>query len=136
MPHSRHSPSPAAAGSYRTTYKESTMNTVCDLTDKKCVPCEGGVPTLSREEAVNFLKEVPDWQLADDAKSISRRFEFKGFYKCMAFINAMAWVANSENHHPDFSAGYNYCDVTFTTHAIDGLSENDFICAAKLNALF
>ena len=111
------------------------MNTVCDLTAKKCVPCEGGVPTLSREESENFLEDVPGWQLADDNKSISRRFEFKGFYKCMAFINAMAWVANSENHHPDFSAGYNYCDVTFTTRAIDGLSENDFICAAKLNAL-
>ena len=112
------------------------MNTSCDLTDKKCVPCEGGVPTLSREEAENFLEDVPGWNLADDAKSISRRFEFKGFYRCMAFINAMAWIANSENHHPDFSAGYNYCEVTYTTHAIDGLSENDFICAAKLNALF
>ena len=114
---------------------EKQMNTVCDLTNKSCVPCEGGVPTLSREEAQNFLKDVPDWNLSDDNNSISRRFEFKGFYKCMAFINAMAWVANSENHHPDFSAGYNYCEVTFTTHAIDGLSENDFICAAKLNAL-
>jgi 4a-hydroxytetrahydrobiopterin dehydratase len=53
----------------------------------------------------------------------------------MAFVNAMAWVANREDHHPDFTAGYNYCEVTFTTHAIDGLSENDFICAAKVNAL-
>ena len=108
----------------------------CELTDKKCVPCEGGVPKLTRDDAVQLLADVPGWELADDALSISRRFEFKGFYKCMAFINAMAWVANSENHHPDFCAGYNFCEVTFTTHAIDGLSENDFICAAKLNALF
>ena len=111
------------------------MNTICSLTDKKCVPCEGGVPKMTREEAGAALPQVPGWQLSEDALSITRRFEFKGFYKCMAFINAMAWIANSENHHPDFAAGYNYCEVTFTTHAIDGLSENDFICAAKLNAL-
>ena len=108
----------------------------CELTDKKCVPCEGGVPKMIRAEAEAMLQQIPGWELAKDANSISRRFEFKGFYKCVAFINAMAWVANSENHHPDFTAGYNYCEVTFTTHAIDGLSENDFICAAKLNALF
>ena len=111
------------------------MNTVCDLTDRKCVPCEGGVPTLTRAEAEAMLTQVPGWELADDAKSIHRRFEFKGFYKTMSFVNAMAWVANAENHHPDFTTGYNYCDVTFTTHAIDGLSDNDFICAAKVSAL-
>lgn len=111
------------------------MNQVCDLTDRHCVPCEGGVPTLTREEAEKLLADVPGWELAEDSKSIMRRFEFKGFYKCMSFINAMAWVANAENHHPDFSAGYNFCEVTFTTHAIDGLSDNDFICAAKVNAL-
>ena len=111
------------------------MNTVCDLTNRHCVPCEGGVPTLTRTEAETLLADVPGWALADDVKSIHRRFEFKGFYKCMSFINAMAWVANAENHHPDFSAGYSFCEVTFTTHAIDGLSENDFICAAKVNAL-
>ena len=111
------------------------MNTVCDLTNRHCVPCEGGVPTLTRAEAETLLADVPGWELADDTKSIRRRFEFKGFYKCMSFINAMAWVANTENHHPDFSAGYSFCEVTFTTHAIDGLSENDFICAAKVNAL-
>ena len=111
------------------------MNTVCDLSNRHCVPCEGGVPTLTRTEAETLLADVPGWELADDVKSIRRRFEFKGFYKCMSFINAMAWVANAENHHPDFSAGYSFCEVTFTTHAIDGLSENDFICAAKVNAL-
>ena len=111
------------------------MNTICDLTDRHCVPCEGGVPTLTRTEAETLLADVPGWELAGDVKSIHRRFEFKGFYKCMSFINAMAWVANAENHHPDFSAGYNFCEVTFTTHAIDGLSDNDFICAAKINAL-
>ena len=81
------------------------MTTVCDLTERHCVPCEGGVPKLTREEAEALLPDVSGWVLSDDARSISRRFEFKGFYKCMSFINAMAWVANAENHHPDFCAG-------------------------------
>jgi 4a-hydroxytetrahydrobiopterin dehydratase len=111
------------------------MATVCDLTEKHCVPCEGGVDPINRKEAKILLNDLPGWTLSDDGKMISRRFEFKGFYRTMAFINAMAWIVNQENHHPDFSAGYNYCDVGFTTHAIDGLSENDFICAAKVSAL-
>jgi 4a-hydroxytetrahydrobiopterin dehydratase len=111
------------------------MTDVCDLTNKHCVPCEGGVDTIKREAAEQMLADLPGWELSDDGKMISRRFEFKGFFRTMSFINAMAWVVNNENHHPDFSAGYNYCDVGFTTHAIDGLSENDFICAARINAL-
>lgn len=111
------------------------MSTVCDLTDKHCVPCEGGVDAIEREAAEQMLGDVPGWELSDDGKMIRRRFEFKGFFRTVSFINAMAWVVNNENHHPDFSAGYNYCEVGFTTHAIDGLSENDFICAAKVNAL-
>ena len=111
------------------------MTTICDLTDKHCVPCEGGVDAIVRNDAEAMLADIPGWELSANAKMISRRFEFKGFFRTMSFINAMAWVVNNENHHPDFSAGYNYCEVGFTTHAIDGLSENDFICAAKLNAL-
>ncbi len=105
------------------------------LTEKKCAPCEGGVEPLDRERVDALMPQVSGWKVDSDYKKISRRFEFKGFYKNMAFINAMAWVANQENHHPDFEGGYNFCLVNFTTHAIDGLSENDFICAAKLNAL-
>ncbi len=105
------------------------------LTEKKCVPCEGGTSPLTHERVAELLPEIAGWQVDDAGKAIYRRFEFKGFYKTMAFINAMAWVANQENHHPDFEAGYNFCLVNFTTHAIDGLSDNDFICAAKLNAL-
>lgn len=112
------------------------MATVCDLTDRHCKPCEGGVDPMTRKQSETLVAQVAGWALSEDGKRISRRFEFKGFYKTMAFINAMAWIANAENHHPDFSAGYNYCEITFTTHAIDGLSENDFICAAKVNALF
>jgi 4a-hydroxytetrahydrobiopterin dehydratase len=111
------------------------MNTVCNLTDRHCKPCEGGVEPMNRGEAEAMMNDIPGWKLSEDGKTISRRFEFKGFFRTMSFINAMAWIANAENHHPDFSAGYNFCLVNFTTHAIDGLSENDFICAAKVNAL-
>jgi len=106
-----------------------------DLKEKRCKPCEGGVEAMGRDQAKALLGQVAGWKLAENAQSISRRFEFKGFYGTMAFVNALAWVANRENHHPDFAAGYNYCEVTFTTHAVGGLSENDFICAAKVNAL-
>ena len=104
------------------------------LKDRHCKSCEGGTEVLSGERAQRMLAQVDGWRISDDGLSIRRRYEFKSFYKTMAFINAMAWVANQEGHHPDFCAGYSYCDVTFTTHAVGGLSENDFICAARLNA--
>ena len=106
-----------------------------DLKEQKCAPCEGGTKPLDPERIETLLAQVSGWNVSEDNKRIYRKFEFKGFYKTMAFINAMAWVANQEGHHPDFEGGYNFCLVNFTTHAIDGLSENDFICAAKLNAL-
>jgi len=105
------------------------------LTQRKCMPCEGGTEPLDSQRISELLPQIPGWQVDDAGKKIFRRFEFKGFYKTMAFINAMAWIANQEAHHPDFEGGYNFCLVNFTTHAIDGLSENDFICAAKLNDL-
>jgi len=90
---------------------------------------------LQADVAKALVEQVPGWSIAPDGKTLTRRFAFKGFYKTMAFVNAMAWIANRENHHPDFKAGYNYCVVDFTTHEIGGLSENDFICAAQINAL-
>jgi 4a-hydroxytetrahydrobiopterin dehydratase len=77
----------------------------------------------------------PDWEITEDAKRLKRALKFKDFYRTMSFVNALAHVANTEDHHPDLQVGYNYCRVTFTTHAIGGLSENDFICAAKLDRL-
>jgi 4a-hydroxytetrahydrobiopterin dehydratase len=111
------------------------MNQTCDLSSKHCLPCEGGVPPLSKEKIKELLSNVPEWKVNADGTLITRRFMFKGFYKTMAFVNAIAWIANQENHHPDMEIGYNYCVVNFTTHAISGLSENDFICAAKVNGL-
>lgn len=105
------------------------------LREKDCKPCEGGVLPLPAHRISQYLEQVPGWKVDKGHLSINRKFEFKGFLSTMSFINALAWIANQQGHHPDFSAGYNYCDVTFTTHAIDGLSENDFICASRVNAL-
>ena len=107
-----------------------------DLTAKKCKPCEGGVQPLTRAEAERYEnKLVPGWAVSDDGKSIHRGYRFKDFHHTMSFVNAVAFVANEEDHHPDMEVGYNYCNIRFTTHAIGGLSENDFICAAKIDRL-
>lgn len=107
----------------------------CDLSEKHCTPCEGGIAPLNENEAKNMIQKVLGWTLIDDATAIHREFKFKGFNKTMGFVNAVAWIANQEGHHPDMEVGYNYCHITFTTHAIKGLSENDFICASKVNDL-
>ena len=111
------------------------MNTnVCDLTSKKCMPCEGGVPALSDAEVSRLLIQLDGWQLTDQL--ISKTYAFKNYYQTMAFVNAIAWISHREDHHPDITVGYNQCHVAYTTHAINGLSENDFICAAKIDKLF
>ena len=106
-----------------------------NLDKKTCKPCEGGVSPLSQDAAKNLLQQIKNWQLSTDFKSISQRFEFKNFFRTMSFVNAIAHIANCENHHPEIKLSYNYCTVTFTTHAINGLSENDFICAGKIDKL-
>ena len=104
------------------------------LIGRRCVPCEGGIPALERAAALQLKAALhPDWQLADDARALLRAFRFKDFYRTMSFVNAVAHIANIEDHHPDLELGYGYCRVRFTTHAIQGLSENDFICAAKID---
>ncbi len=106
-----------------------------ELVAKRCLPCEGGVPPLKRDEINKFLSQIKEWEVNSEGTIISKRFSFKNFYKTMAFVNAIAWIANQENHHPDMEVGYNYCVVKYSTHAIGGLSENDFICAAKVDTL-
>ncbi|GAC1454892.1 MAG: 4a-hydroxytetrahydrobiopterin dehydratase [Steroidobacteraceae bacterium] len=106
------------------------------LAERTCKPCEGGVAPLSRAEAQAYLAQVSvAWTLTPDAHALRREFAFKDFYRTMSFVNALAHVANIEDHHPDLEVGYNYCRVTFTTHAIKGLSENDFVCAAKVDRI-
>src|SRR3984885_6030915 len=101
----------------------------------RCVGCEGGIPALSPKETQELLLQVQDWTLSEDQKSIKKKYLFKGFYKTMAFVNAIAWIANQENHHPDLEVGYDYCLIKYTTHAVNGLTKNDFICAAKVDGL-
>ncbi|MFL6622416.1 MAG: 4a-hydroxytetrahydrobiopterin dehydratase [Sulfurifustis sp.] len=108
---------------------------MAELKQQRCVPCEGGVDPLDRQAAQNLLPQAKGWRLNDSATEISRTFEFKNFYETMAFVNAVAWVANREDHHPDLEVGYKRCHVRYSTHAIRGLSMNDFICAAKINDL-
>ncbi|MCF6765195.1 4a-hydroxytetrahydrobiopterin dehydratase [Thiotrichales bacterium 19S3-7] len=106
------------------------------LVEKKCNVCEdGNVSPLAKDEIDKYLKLTPLWQVIEGVK-IQRVFQFKGFYKTMAFVNAVAWVANKEGHHPDMEVSFNRCIVNFTTHAVDGLTDNDFICAAKVDQLF
>jgi 4a-hydroxytetrahydrobiopterin dehydratase len=107
-----------------------------DLVQKRCKPCEGGVAPIERSEAESLLKQLHSgWSLSSDAKSIHREWKFKNFYHTMSFVNAAAHIANTEDHHPDLEVSYGLCRMKFTTHAIDGLSENDFICAAKVDRL-
>ncbi len=107
-----------------------------DLTRKRCVPCEGGSQRLDLERAQTLLAQIPGWALNADGTEISRTYDFKNYYQTMAFVNAIAWMAHREDHHPDLEVGYRRCRVRYSTHAIGGLSENDFICAAKANMLF
>jgi 4a-hydroxytetrahydrobiopterin dehydratase len=107
-----------------------------ELSERRCGPCEGGVAPLSRAAAEEVLQRLDEnWQLSLDGTAIQREFRFKDFFRTMSFANALAHVANLEDHHPDLEIGYGYCRVRYTTHAIKGLSENDFICAAKIDLL-
>lgn len=103
------------------------------LLTMSCKPRSGAA--LSRAEAEKLLREIPGWAISDDAKEISRVYKFGNYYETLAFVNAQAWVVHREDHHPDLEVGYNRCQVRFSTHSVHGLSENDFICAAKINAL-
>ena len=107
-----------------------------DFADRKCKPCEGGVAPLTAEEAADSLAALhQDWQLSEDGKSISRVFDFPSFSRTIAFTNAVAWIATTEGHHPEMTVSYSRCVVSYRTTAIDGLSDNDLICAAKVDRM-
>ena len=105
-----------------------------DLIAKKCVPCEGGTPPLTAEEIKPYLDQVRGWSLVRLEK-IFKEFKFKNFKEAMEFVNKVAELAEAEGHHPDFAILYNRVIINLTTHAISGLSENDFILAAKIGNL-
>lgn len=106
------------------------------LRDRKCQSCPPGTAPLDAARAAELMSGLAaGWRIAEDGHSIRRAFSFADFYETMAFVNAVAWIANTEDHHPDLEVGYDYCRMAFSTHSVGGLSENDFICAAKVDAL-
>jgi len=109
------------------------MTEQCDIGNRKCQPCEGGVAPLGAAEARELLAALPGWHL--DGDRLEKGFAFTNHYEALAFVNAVAWVSHREDHHPELSVGYRDVRVRYWTHAIGGLSENDFICAAKLEKL-
>lgn len=104
-----------------------------DLAERHCQACDGSIRALSADAADNLLKSLNGWQRA--AQGIERCFAFRNHLEAMAFANAVAWMAHRENHHPEMTIGYNEVRVRYWTHAVDGLTENDFICAAKIEKL-
>jgi 4a-hydroxytetrahydrobiopterin dehydratase len=104
-----------------------------DLTSKKCQACEGAAGKLSPDAITDLLKQTPGWNLING--ELRRTFKFKNYYESTAFVNATAWISHRENHHPDIELGYNQVTMRYSTHSAGGLTENDFICAAKANAL-
>ncbi|NHO33130.1 4a-hydroxytetrahydrobiopterin dehydratase [Acetobacter fallax] len=106
-----------------------------ELSKKNCVPCSGGVSSLSREEAEALLVQTKGWSLSDDATRIERHFKFPDFATSLAFVDKVGALAEAEQHHPDMTFGWGYASVSFSTHKIKGLHENDFIMAARVNGL-
>lgn len=105
------------------------------LSERRCSPCTGATAGLTPEQLTKSLAELPGWNKASGGTAIERRFQFRDFHQTMAFVNAVAWIAHQEDHHPELVVGYRTCVVRFWTHAIGKVSDNDLICAAKVNDL-
>ena len=105
-----------------------------DLAKRKCKPCEGGVSPYAAQQTKAMLSQLKGW-VVEDGKLV-KLYPFTNYYQTMAFVNALAWISHREDHHPDLAVGYNKCRVEYSTHAAGGLTENDFICAAKCDVLF
>jgi 4a-hydroxytetrahydrobiopterin dehydratase len=106
------------------------------LSAKTCTPCRGGVPPLAFSEAQALLTHTPDWCLLENGTRLERRFQFKNFAAALDFVNQVSTLSEQEGHHPDITFGWGYANVLFYTHKIQGLHENDFIMAAKVNGLY
>lgn len=106
-----------------------------DWANQTCEPCQDGMSRMEADEARREVAKLSGWELLDDGATIRRRFEFKGFAKAVEMANLVAWLGNKQGHHPDISFGWGYCEIHFTTHDAGGVTRNDLICAARLNAL-
>ena len=105
-----------------------------DLLKKKCKPCTAGDAPMTESEIARLLPSVPGWSYGNGM--LTKTFHFPNYWQTVAFVNASAWISHREDHHPALTVGYNQCRVDYWTHAVNGISENDFICAANLDALF
>ena len=112
------------------------MKKKSDLVMQTCEACDGGTEALKGDAIGDFLKQVPGWK-AEKTKipALCRVFKFKNYFESMAFVNATAWISHRENHHPDIELGYNQVTMRYSTHAVKGITMNDFICAAKVDAM-
>lgn len=106
-----------------------------DLAQQHCIPRKGSEHALDAGTVTGLLADLPGWQLVNDGKAIVKDYRFPDFHHTLGFINAVGFMANQEDHHPDLVAGYGHCQVLWSTHDVGGLSLNDFICAAKVEAL-
>ena len=109
-----------------------------DLANKKCIPCEGGIPAFDTKEIHKYLKKVDGWDVKNDDKGsyfLSKEFKFNNFLESQKFTNDVGVIAENENHHPDISFGWGYAKIKIFTHAIKGLAESDFILAAKIDKI-
>jgi 4a-hydroxytetrahydrobiopterin dehydratase len=106
-----------------------------DLSAQHCRPLKGEEHGLTSTQVRELLTALPGWQLSTDGKAITKDFRFEDFHRTLGFINAVGFMANREDHHPDLEAGYGHCQVLWSTHDVGGLSLNDFICAARTEAL-
>ncbi|MEE2998771.1 MAG: 4a-hydroxytetrahydrobiopterin dehydratase [Pseudomonadota bacterium] len=106
-----------------------------DLKDKICVPCQGGIPPLTIEEAKSLLQKTPGWELQEEATRLYRSFTVNDFQTALDFVNKVGVIAEEEGHHPDIKFGWGYINILVFTHKINGLHENDFILAAKINVI-
>lgn len=111
------------------------MNDLIPLPDAHCIARRGSEHRLSEARVRELLPEIPGWELAEQGRALIKTFAFPDYYRTMAFVNALAYMAHREDHHPDLGVHYNRCVVRYSTHDVDGLSENDFICAAKAERL-
>lgn len=111
------------------------MTDLIALADAHCLPRRGSEHRLAAARVRELLPQVPGWELVEDGRAISRTYTFPDYYRTIAFVNALAFIANREDHHPDLGVHYDRCVVRYSTHDVGGLSENDFICAAKADAL-
>ena len=111
------------------------MNDLIPLARAHCIARRGSEHKLPQARVRELLPEIPGWELVEDGHALSKTFKFDDYYRTIAFVNALAFIANREDHHPDLSVHYDRCVVRYSTHDVGGLSENDFICAAKADAL-